>query len=133
MSNVTANKGSYFAFIENTARNYLAECVERVGCDLDDVLEEVSEGLHELVGSLEIAIYSHHHLPIIQYSTYADEFVDEFGAEHAGDILSEKGLDGLHAAIAEYCIWGDLNDWIRDEAEDYVESVLEAQDTEEDY
>ena len=131
MSNVTANKVSYFAFIENNARNYLAECVERVGCDLDDVLEEAAEGLHELAGSLEIAIYNHHHLPILQYSMYADEFADEFGAECAGDILKDKGLNGLHAAVAEYCIWGDLNDWINDEAEDYVESILEAQDSEE--
>jgi hypothetical protein len=132
MSNVTATQSSYFAFIENTARNYLAECVERVGCDLDDVLEEAAEGLHELAGSLEIAIYYHHHLPIIQYSTYSDEFVCEFGAECAGDILKDKGLNGLHAAIAEYCIWGDLNDRINDEVEDYIESVLATQDIEDE-
>lgn len=115
---------AYYQFIQTTAESILEETIKRVGLDFDDVQDTLCDVVSESAGDTEVAIYSHYHLDVIQHSGYANEFVDEFGSESAGQILADRGLSGLHAAIAVYCIEADIQEWLRDNAEEIIETRI---------
>lgn len=123
MSNFT--KVAYFNNCAALGRAVLEELIDQHGLDVDACQDAAYEHVSESVDSSAMAIYMQHHLPILQFSTHADYFVDEFGSESAGDVLKEEGLDGLHAAVAVYCIQADVMAWLSENLEDTIEQRIE--------
>ena len=66
--------------------------------------------LHETIDGHQWIIYYSYNLDVIQYSDNEDYMVDYFGAECMADILKVKGLDDLHAAIAFWCMYADVQE-----------------------
>lgn len=117
------------AYYDNCATLGLAVLEELIGAhglDVHDVQDAAYDAVLEAVGESEMFIYSRYHLPILQHSSYCDSYVGEFGTDHAGEVLKDKGLDGLHAAIAFHCITADVMDWLNYNLEDIIESRIEA-------
>lgn len=114
----------YRQFIKSTAESILEDVIAQEGLDVHAVDATMYEAVTEVAQSTEVAIYNRHHLNVIQHSEYADEFCNEFGNEYAGDVLAKCGLDGLHAGIALYCIEADIWAWLRENAEDIIETRI---------
>lgn len=124
MSNFT--KVAYFNNCAALGLSVLDSLISEHGLDVDACQDAAHQLVTETVGNNNMSIYYHYHLPILQFSTHGDYFVDEFGADCAGDILKDRGLDGLHGAIATYCIEADVMDWLSDNLEDTIEERIEA-------
>ncbi len=102
MSEFTKQK--QWAEVESTAQSIIEEVAEN-GEDLNDYL-------FETIDSSEYAIYNYYHLPIIQFSDNEDYYIDNFGSDDAANVLKDKGLTGLHAAIAFWAFYADVSDKI---------------------
>lgn len=124
MSTQVNSAYAYRQFIASIATSILDEAIEIEGLDIDAVQDTLYEMAADAAGETEVAIYTHHHLDVIKFSEYASEFISEFGNESAGDILINGGLEGLHTAIAVYCIEADMREWLSINAEDIIDARI---------
>ena len=105
-------KSQYYAKVEEYAKMVVSEAMDTADNNVPDAVYLISDLLLEEVDSSQYAIYTFYHLPIIQYSDNEDYYIDNFGSNEAANVLKEKGLSGLHAAIAFWAFYADIQDKI---------------------
>jgi len=66
--------------------------------------------LHEYIDGHQWVIYYAYNLDVIKYSDNDGYMEDNFGTEEAGAILADRGLSGLHTAIAFWCMYADVQE-----------------------
>lgn len=93
--------------------------------DRDDVEEQLSESLNELIDQSQYAIYNHWHLPIIQYSPNDDAYISNVGGDGAAHVLKERGISGLHQVMAFYALEQDVRDELAEILDEQLDDVLE--------
>ena len=107
---------SYYARIRDMAKELFTDAMEQHDNDTERAQEYIQdEALHETIDGTDWAVYTCYHLPILQFSNNSDAYIDEFGAQEAGEIIKEHGLDNLHAAIAFWAMYRDVQaeiDWL---------------------
>ena len=97
--------------------------------DLND--REAAEGvindhlLHETIDGHQWVIYYTYSLDVMKYSGNTDYLVENFGAEDAGTILSEGGIESLHQAIAFWAMYADVQEKLEQALDDYIEQLPE--------
>jgi hypothetical protein len=97
--------------------------------DAEDLINDSL--LHETIDGHQWIIYYAYTLDVYQHSDNSDYLVDNLGIEYAGIILQEKGLDGLHCALAFWALYADVQEKISDaldEIEDNIREETEGQD-----
>lgn len=87
--------------------------------------ENLYDTTHEAIDSHEYIIYTAYHLPILQYSDNANYMVEELGNEIAGEVFHDKGLDGLHQALAYWAMLADTQEAIHELQDDIEEKIQE--------
>jgi hypothetical protein len=92
----------------------------------DTVLEYiVDSALHETIDGHQWVIYYAYNLSVLEYSDNEDYMVDNFGNDEAGAILKEKGLSGLHSALAFWALYADVYDAIDNALDEYEENLAD--------
>jgi len=93
------------------AKDLVIEAMEQSNNDREEAEELINDSLlHETIDSHRWVIYYAYNLDVIKYSDNDDYMEDSFGTEEAGVILADKGLSGLHSAIAFWCMYADVQD-----------------------
>lgn len=105
-------KAEYYDKVAELAEQVIIEAMEQADNDIGEAQSLISDILFESVDSSQYAIYTYYHLPIIQYSANAEYYTDNFGCEDAGQLLAEKGLSSLHATMAFWAFYADVQDKI---------------------
>ena len=105
----------------------IVQCIleDIAGCeDLDkhDITDAVFERLHEVVYGHEWIIYTFYHLQILQISSNDEELLDSQGEEVALHILKERGLRGLHCALAHAAMYQDCSEYVADVVQDWLDN-----------
>lgn len=96
----------------------LAECiVEAAYNEYDEVTDrETAEErindtlLHETIDGHQWVIYYAYNLDVIKYSPNDDYMVDNFGGEALEAAIKEGGMNGLHTAVAFWCMYADVQE-----------------------
>ena len=114
---MTISNTEYWREVEDTVTNIVDEALDQT-----DTLEEAEELindslLHETIDSHEWVIYYSYNLDVLQHSDNADYMTDNIGGE--SEILKEKGIDGLHTALAYWALYADVQDRITAELEQH--------------
>ena len=128
MSNITSSQ--YWNEIQSLAVSIAEDAMSSCDNNRDEAEELINDSLlHETIDGHQWIIYYAYNLDVYQYSDNSDYYIDNFGGDDAAYVLKEKGLDGLHQALAFWSLYADVQDKI-DEALDGVESNIEEQDEE---
>lgn len=100
---------------EQEIKDLAINLIEENQASADELEQSVYEFIrdngydHELVDGHQWIIYTGYHQSILAYSDNTDCMIEEFGNEHAGDVLRDKGLDGLTLTMSFYAMLADLN------------------------
>lgn len=109
----------YFAEVKSTASYIVDLAIENIEIDEKTVDRESVQDLindsllHEQIDGHEYAIYYHHHLPILQFSDNAEYGIDN-GLTDVADAVSNGGLQSLHANLAFWAFYADVEQAIQD-------------------
>ncbi len=96
--------------------------------DRDAILDHINDSvLHEAIDGHQWVIYYAYNLDVLQHSNNEEYMINNFGCEHAGEVLQEKGLSGLHSALAYWALYADVQDAL-DNAFDEYEEALESEE-----
>lgn len=129
MSNITSSQ--YWTEVEALANMIAVNAMQSCDNDRSDAEDLINDSLlHETIDGHEWIIYCAYNLDVIQHSDNEDYYIDEFGIENAGEELKNRGLSGLHAAIAFWCLYADVQGMVSDEL-DKLEDAIEDQEDEE--
>ena len=122
MTNITSSQ--YWIEVEALATQIAQDAMVHCDNNREEAEELINDSLmHETIGAHQWVIYNAYHLDVLQYSGNSDRYIDEFGTEDAAIVLKERGLDGLHQALAFWALYADVQEKI-EEALDEVESNI---------
>lgn len=114
----------YYIEVEAITKSLVTEALSQCDNDTEQALELINDSmLHEWIDGHEWIIYNAYHLPILQHSSNSDYMLDELGEDEAASILKEKGLSGLHCALAFWAIYADVMDILSDTMDDIVDTL----------
>ena len=129
MSNITNSQ--YWIEVSSMAEIIAEEAMQQSDNNREEAEDLINDSLlHETIDGHQWIIYYAYNLDVYQHSDNSDYLIDNFGNEEAGIILQEKGLDGLHQALAFWALYADVQEKISD-ALDEIEDNIE-EETEED-
>lgn len=118
MSNL--NYTEYWTEIKSIATELVSEAMSQSDNDREAAEELINDSLlHETVDGHQWVIYYAYNLDVIQHSDNEDYMVDNLGSEALEYSLKEGGLSGLHTAIAFWCMYADVQEYIDDAFSDY--------------
>ena len=122
MSNITSSQ--YWNEVQSIAVSIAEDAMSYCDNNREEAEELINDSLlHETIGAHQWVIYSAYNLDVYQYSDNSDYYIDNFGGDDAAYVLKEKGLDGLHQALAFWSLYADVQDKISkalDGIEDYT-------------
>ena len=123
MSNITSSQ--YWNEVQSIAVSIAEDAMSQCDNSREEAEELINDSLlHETIDGHNWIIYYAYNLDVYQYSDNSDYYIDNFGGDDAAFVLKEKGLDGLHQALAYWSLYADVQDKIS-EALDGVESNIE--------
>ena len=123
----------YWNEVNSLAQIIAEEAMQQSDNDRSDAEELINDSLlHETVGKHQWIIYNCYNLDVYQHSDNSSYMMDNFGDEEAGTILKDKGLDGLHCALAYWALYADVQENISDALDDVENNIEEEEETEED-
>lgn len=127
------NYREYWKGVRDLAKDVVSEVADDVfsnndSRDLDYIEECIKENiwdyaLFEFIDQDEWVIYPKYHMSVMEHTDNIDNLIDSFGVEDAGQILKDKGLDGLHTAIVFWAIYADVVGIIDETITEYMESL----------
>ena len=110
---------SYWKEVLLATKSLAREAMEQTDGDREAAEDLINDSmLHEYVNDHQWIIFNGYNLNVIKFSDNADYYVDNFGADCAGEELKTNGLSGLHTAIAFWCMYADIRDRISDALDD---------------
>jgi len=105
----------YYQEVLSIAENLVSEAMDQSNNDREEAEELINDSLlHETIDGHQWVIYNGYNVSVMKYSDNEDYYIDKFGTEDAGATLQERGLSGLHNAIAFWCMYADTQDHIDD-------------------
>ena len=114
------NYHEYWTEINSLADSIACEAMQDNDSDIDAARDDIWDSrLHETIDGHQWVIYYSYNLDVIAHSDNDDYMVDNFGSEALEHSLKEGGLDGLHMAIAFWCMYADVADKIEDALTEY--------------
>ena len=110
----------YFEEVHAVATDIIDRAVEQLKDQCDTVTADTvnellwdNNYLMEAIDGHEYAIYYHHHLPILQFSDNAEYGIDN-GFTDVAEAVSNGGLQSLHANLAFWAFYADVEQAIQD-------------------
>lgn len=116
----------YYNEVESLAKTIAEEAMEQSDNDRSAAEELINDSLlHETIDGHQWIIYYAYNMDVYQHSDNSDYLIDSFGNEEAGSVLQEKGLNGLHQALAFWALYADVQDKISDALEEIEDNIKE--------
>ena len=113
------------AAIVSESANY-TDCNTLESFDEDTIRDHIFDSaLHETIDGHQWVIYYAYNLDVLQYSANSKYMVDELGVEYAGQVLKDRGLSGLHSALAYWALYADVMGALDDALNQYQENLSE--------
>lgn len=129
MSNIT--RSQYWNEIQSLAVSIAEDAMAQCDNNRDDAEELINDSLlHETIDGHQWIIYNSYNLDVYQYSDNSDYYIDNFGGDDAAYVLKEKGLDGLHQALAFWSLYADVQNKIGDALDGVESNIKESEDDE---
>ena len=114
MSNIIT-RSQYWNEVQSVAVSIAEDAMRQCDNNRDDAEELITDSLlHETIDGHQWIIYNAYNLDVYQYSNNSDYYIDNFGGDDASYVLKEKGLDGLHQALAFWAFYADVQDKTKD-------------------
>jgi len=121
MNEITRSR--YYDEIQSIAESMAEDALSANDWDRDAAEEDINDSrLHETIDGHQWVIYNAYNLDVIRNSPNSDAYVDNFGADDAGSIIKDRGIDGLHAVMA-YCA---MEQDVRELLSDALDAAIEA-------
>ena len=97
----------------NTYKNY-RDHLTNIVSELKEISdpEERLVARHEMVDGSEYVIYHHKNLEVMEYSPNRDEYLELYGPLDLGELVTNKGVDGLLAVIAFCAMIEDIEEML---------------------
>lgn len=115
----------YFAEVNAIAKSIVQEAMQQVENNKVDAEELISDSLlHETIDSHRWIIYYGYNLEVYQHSDNKDYCIDNLGGDCLSHSLKERGVEGLHQALAYWCLYADVKEQL-DQAMDEYENNLQ--------
>ena len=116
----------YYNEVNSLAEIIAEEAMQQSDNDRSDAEELINDSLlHEAIDGHQWIIYYAYNLDVYQHSDNSNYLIDNLGNEYAGTILQEKGLDGLHCALAFWALYADVQEKISDALDEIEKSIEE--------
>ena len=106
--------------MKNLAQSIVHECIS-YGSDVNDII-------HEWVDGDSWIIYTFYYDQIMRFSANDDAYLDVYNPEDLGNLIIDKGLDGVNQARAFFALEADVRDVIHDMKDDLEEQLENLQD-----
>lgn len=130
MSNITSSQ--YWNEVQSLAVSIAEDAMAYCDNNRDDAEELINDSLmHETIDGHQWIIYNAYNLDVYQYSDNSEYYIDNFGGDDAAFVLKEKGLEGLHQALAFWSLYADVQDKINEALDGVESSIEEPEDNEE--
>ena len=84
--------------------------VENPAFNDDDLLDECHDRLYGIIDNHEWVIYHGNNLSVLEHSNNREFMVEHFGDDDVAQVLKEKGINGLHSALAYWAMFADTLD-----------------------
>ena len=121
MSEIT--RTHYYDEIKSIATNLAEEALSDNDWARDAAEEDINDSrLHETIDGHQWVIYTAYNLDVIRHSDSSDAYTDNFGAADAGQVLKDKGIDGLHAVMAYCAMEQDVQNILSDALDEALEA-----------
>ena len=94
---------------------------------IDEVMEhggELSDLVHENVDGHEWIIYTAYHQQIIDNCSYNDAYLDCYGHEDLGRIMTEQGLDAVIQTRAFFALDHDVREAVEELRQSEIEELM---------
>lgn len=116
----------YWNEVDSLAKTIAEEAMQQSDNDRSDAEELINDSiLHETIDGHQWIIYYAYNLDVYHHSDNSNYLIDNFGNEEAGTILQEKGLDGLHQALAFLALYADVQEKISDALDEIEDNIGE--------
>jgi hypothetical protein len=122
----------YWKEVADLAACLVSESADYTDCntvdtfDKDTILDHINDSaLHEVIDGHQWVIYYAYNLSVLEYSNNEDYLIDNFGNDEAGAILKDKGLSGLHCALAYWALYADVSDALSNALEEYENNLVD--------
>ena len=133
---------AYHKEIADLATNLIDELMAELDNNVDSVEGVIYDRVSEAVDSHEWIIYYYHNAFVTRFSGNGEAYLEVYDNESLGDIVAEKGPEGLGTVIAYFAMSSDLRlrceevleevGEAREEAEEAREAAEEAKELEEE-
>lgn len=111
MSNITSSQ--YWTEVQSLAAQIAQDAMSHCDNNRSEAEELINDSLlHETIAAHQWVIYNAYNLDLLQYSENTNYYIDNFGTEDASLVLKERGLDGLHQALAFWALYADVQEKI---------------------
>ena len=111
---------SYNEGVKSLASDIIEECIS-YGSDLNDII-------HESVDGDSWIIYTFYYDQIMRFSANDDAYLDVYNPEDLGNLIIDKGLDGVNQARAFFALESDVRHAIYNMKDDLEEQLENLQD-----
>lgn len=127
MTDITAT--AYWNEIKSLAESIASEAMADNDKDRSAAEDDINDTrLHETIDGHQWVIYNSYNVDVMRQSGNPDYYIDNFGADDAGNVLKERGIDGLHNVIAFWCMYADVQDRIPDALDEIEEALTNAEE-----
>lgn len=109
MSNLDFTESQYHQEIKDLAYDLYDEALEQNDNDHELAMEEIIDyKLHELVDGHQWVIYTYSNELVARFSDNAEAYLECYDNESIGQIVTDKGLDGMKPIIAYFAMERDI-------------------------
>ena len=113
MSDLDFNSNQYHAEISDLASDLYDEALEQNDNDHESAMDAIQDRmLHELVDGHQWVIYTYSNELIARFSNNAEAYRECYDNESIGQIVTDKGLEGMKPIIAYFAMHQDISDEI---------------------
>ena len=106
------SRQEYHKEINEIALDLWNKALEDANDDKDEAQDLVHEWIHELVDGHHWVIYNYYHNLILHHSSNDEAYLDVYDDASLGQLVKDKGVDGLHTTMAYFAMSQDIQDSI---------------------
>lgn len=125
MSNITSSE--YWVEVESIAKELVSEAMNQHDNDRKQAEELIQDSrLHETIDGHQWIIYYAYNLSVMEHSLNDTYCADNFGDEELENALKKGGINQIHAVIAFWALYADVQEKLSDAMDSYIEALEEA-------
>ena len=106
------SRQEYHKEINEIALDLWNKALEDANDDKDEAQDLVHDWIHELVDGHQWVIWNYYHNLILHHSSNDEAYLDVYDDASLGELVKDKGVDGLHMTMAYFAMTQDIQDAI---------------------